>query len=214
MKNMKMVSITISVLLAVFIGGIYLFENNKSSKINNTNSSSDIYKRDYSVNFGENKKNITVVEFIDPECAPCKQFYPIVNAMYKEYYDEISLVIKYLPNHRNSSFVVKILEASRYQNKYKEVLDVVFDKQDDWSGQGQEKADSLWKFLRVVDGLDIKKLKTDMNNPKIQEIIDQDKKDARVLGVRGTPTVFVNSKRLSGLSYPKLMDLVENEIYK
>ena len=215
MKNMKMVSISLIVLIALFISAIYFYKNSQTTKVNNTLSkASDIFKRDYSVNFGDNKKNITVVEFIDPECLPCKQFYPIVNSMYKEYYDDISLVIKYLPNHRNSEFVVKILEASRYQNKYKEVLGVVFDKQDDWSGQGQAKADLLWNFLKIVEGLDIQKLKTDINNPKIQEIIEQDKADARALGVRGTPTVFVNSKRLETLSSNALMDLVENEIYK
>ena len=50
--------------------------------------------------------------------------------------------------------------------------------------------------------------------PKIEEIIDNDAKDARILSVKGTPTVFVNEKKLERLSQKDLFDLVESEIYK
>ena len=53
-----------------------------------------------------------------------------------------------------------------------------------------------------------------MKNPKIDEIIDNDAKDARILSVKGTPTVFVKEKRLERLSQKDLFDLVESEIYK
>ena len=48
----------------------------------------------------------------------------------------------------------------------------------------------------------------------IYEIMDIDKEDANQLNVRGTPTIFVNEKRLSVLSQKDLFDLVESEIYK
>ena len=53
-----------------------------------------------------------------------------------------------------------------------------------------------------------------MNNPKIDKIIESDAKDANVLGVKGTPTIFVNEKKLNTLSQKELFDLVETEIYK
>ena len=51
-------------------------------------------------------------------------------------------------------------------------------------------------------------------NPKIDERINLDASDAAKLNVRGTPTIFVNEKRLSVLSQKDLFDLVEAEIYK
>jgi protein-disulfide isomerase len=45
-------------------------------------------------------------------------------------------------------------------------------------------------------------------------MMDIDSSDARELNVRGTPTIFVNEKRLSVLSEKNLFDLVEAEIYK
>jgi protein-disulfide isomerase len=170
--------------------------------------------RDYSVSFGENRKNIIVVEFLDPECESCALFHPMVKKVFKEYHTDIKLVIKYLPNHKNSKFVTKILEASREQHKYNEVLSMIFEKQPLWAAHNNEKPELLWTFLTQIEGLDIDKLKEDMNNPKIEQIIDTDTKDAKMMSVRGTPTIFVNDKKLEVLSQKDLFDLVENEIYK
>ena len=213
MKNIKIISMAIFVLFILFETTVYFYKNNESNKLKKIVSKTDnIFKRDYSISFGANEKNITVVEFIDPECYPCKQFYPIINEMYSKYAKDITLVIKYLPNHRNSEEIIKILEASRYQNKYKEVLTVIFDKQDLWSAFNHENPNLKWNFLKVIKELDIEKLKMDMDNPKIQSIIDQDYMDAKVLGLRGTPAVFVNKKRLAVLSLNELMLLVKNEV--
>ena len=213
MKNIKIISMTVFILFILFEATVYFYETNESNNIKGISSKSEnIFQREYSISFGKNEKNITVVEFIDPECYPCKQFYPMINEMYDKYNKDITLVIKYLPNHRNSEEIIKILEASRYQNKYKEVLAVIFDKQDLWSAFNHENPNLKWNFLKVIKDLDIQKLKTDMNKNEIQNIIDQDNMDARVLGIRGTPAVFVNGKRLAVLSLNELMSLVKNEI--
>lgn len=60
----------------------------------------------------------------------------------------------------------------------------------------------------------LKKLKVDIKNPKIAEIIKQDRLDATSLNVRGTPTIFVNGVELENLSQKDLFDLVEKGIYK
>ena len=49
---------------------------------------------------------------------------------------------------------------------------------------------------------------------EIDKIIESDAKDANALGVKGTPTIFVNEKKLNTLSQKELFDLVETEIYK
>ncbi len=74
----------------------------------------------------------------------------------------------------------------------------------------------LSAILTVVY-LYFKKNKTILIKPKAvkkEELIDEDAKDARILSVKGTPTIFVNEKRLERLSQRDLFDLVESEIYK
>ena len=215
MQNKKLVGISLLVLIVLFIGLAYFYKNNQTHKETLLISSSHkSLVPDYSVSFGENKKNITIVEFLDPECESCAVFHPIMRKVYKEHYSDIKLVIRYLANHKNSKYAIKILEASREQNKYEEVLSLIFEKQPLWAQHNNEKPELIWTFLTQIEGLNIDKLKEDMKNPKIDEIIDNDAKDARILSVKGTPTVFVKEKRLERLSQKDLFDLVESEIYK
>lgn len=215
MQNKSLVLGSLVVLIMVFVGLAFFYKGNEAVKDEKeVLSKSDLLTRDYSIKFGENKKNISVVEFVDPECESCALFHPILRKLYKDYHEDIQLVIKYIPNHKNSKFAIKLLEASREQNKYEEVLSVIFEKQPLWAQHDNEKPELLWEFLAQIDGLDMNKLKEDFKNPKIDEIINTDRNDAQELGVRGTPTIFVNGKRLTTLSQKDLFDLVEAEIYK
>jgi len=216
MKNKKIVVITLLVLVVGFIFATYVFKSNESNKVSNlANSKSEsALVREHSPTFGDNKKGVVVVEFIDPQCLPCGAFHPIMKKMYKDNYEDISLVIRYLPNHRHSRFAVKLLEASRLQGKYTEALDAVLLNQDKWAEVNNPKPELLWTFISRIDGIDIEKIKVDIKKPIFDEMMDVDANDSRTLGVRGTPTVFVNGKKLEVLSSRTLNELVESEIYK
>jgi protein-disulfide isomerase len=215
MQNKNLVIITTFVLVIFFIVLTYFYKNGQGNNetLNIANNGVSLEK-EHSISFGENKKNIVVVEFLDPECESCALFHPMVKKLFKEYHSDIKLVVRYLANHKNSKFTIKILEAAREQNKYNEVLAVIFEKQSLWAQHNNEKPELLWTFLSEIVDLNIDKLKEDMNNPKIDQIIDIDAKDAKAYNVRGTPTIFVNEKKLDTLSQKELFDLVENEIYK
>ena len=210
MRNKKLVIITSIILVTLFIGLAYFYKSNQNSLSNMEIS----LEKEHSMSFGENKKNIVVVEFMDPECESCAIFHTIIKKVYKEYYSDIKLVVRYLPNHKNSKFAIKILEASREQNKYNEVLNLIFEKQPLWAAHNNEKPELLWTLLAQIEGLDIDKLKIDAANPELDQLIDIDTNDARALGIRGTPTIFVNEKKLETLSQKDLLDLIEAEIYK
>ena len=202
MQNKNLVFISIFVVLIIFAGAVYFYKGSTTSNVGNIG---DTLLKEYSYKKGDNKKNIVVVEFMDPECESCALFHPIMKKLYKEYSDDILIVTKYLANHKNSKMAIEILEASREQNLYDEVLDVIFEKLPLWSQPNNEKPELLWEFLKEVTGLDIMKLKTDMKSPKISEIIKQDKADAAALNVTGTPTIFVNKvKDSTKLKYETL----------
>ena len=215
MQNKKLVLGSLLALIILFMGSAFFYKSSETKKEEVAVSSrADSLIAEHSIKLGENKKNISIVEFLDPECESCALFHPIIRKLYKEYHEDIQIVTRYLANHKNSKFAIKILEASREQGKYEEVLDVMFEKQHLWAMHNNEKPELLWDFLAVIPQLDIEKLKKDSSNPNIDKLIDIDKSDATNLGVKGTPTIFVNSKRLTILSQKDLFDLVESEIYK
>ncbi|MDX4050405.1 thioredoxin domain-containing protein [Aliarcobacter skirrowii] len=217
MQNKKLVLSTLVAVIAFFVGFSFFYKNDSKSTQNiAVENINELLVRDYSYKMGDNSKNISVVEFLDPECESCAIYSTVVKRLYKEYYGDIQIVIKYLDNHKNSRFTIQILEAARVQGKYEEVLDMMFEKHSLWASHyaSVDKPELLWQFLKDIPNLDIDKLKEDMKNPKIDEIIKQDREDANALGVRGTPTIFVNGKQLQQLSQKALFDLVEKEIYK
>ncbi len=217
MQNKKLVLSTLVAVIAFFVGFSFFYKNDSKSTQNiAVENINELLVRDYSYKMGDNSKNISVVEFLDPECESCAIYSTVVKRLYKEYYGDIQIVVKYLDNHKNSRFTIQILEAARVQGKYEEVLDMMFEKHSLWASHyaSVDKPELLWQFLKDIPNLDIEKLKEDMKNPKIDEIIKQDREDANALGVRGTPTIFVNGKQLQELSQKALFDLVEKEIYK
>jgi protein-disulfide isomerase len=145
---------------------------------------------------------------------PSVQLVELFILIYKEYYEDVQLVIRYLDNHKNSEYAIKILEASRLQNKYNEVNELVFKYQPAWSSKTKPNPSLLWTYLPNIEGLDIKKLREDFDTIDISDILELDRKDAITLGVRGTPSFFVNGKKLDKLIYQEFLDLVESEIYK
>jgi len=69
----------------------------------------------------------------------------------------------------------------------------------------------LWQFLPQA-GLDLDRLRSDMNDPAIARLIEQDMADAKTLQVHKTPGFFVNGKPLVTFGYEQLQQLVESEV--
>ena len=151
MQNKNLVVISLFIVIALFGCLIYFYKSMQKDTVSLPLDMAPSLVRDYSVSFGENRKNIIVVEFLDPECESCALFHPMVKKVFKEYHTDIKLVIKYLPNHKNSKFATKILEASREQHKYNEVLSMIFEKQPLWAAHNNEKPELLWTFLAQIE---------------------------------------------------------------
>lgn len=214
MKNKSIVVISIFAVVALFFGAWSFYNDNESEKLKKFSSSGEPFIRAHSPSFGDNKKGVVVVEFLDPECEACAYFYPMIKQVYKDNYEDIKLVYRYLDNHKNSKFAVKLLESARKQDKYKESLDVIFKTQNKWALHNAEKPQLLWQYLSEIEGMNMVRLKKDFQEINVDAMLSQDRADATKLGVRGTPTIFVNGKKLNRLSGQSLNDLVDSEIYK
>ncbi|MCG3715719.1 DsbA family protein, partial [Aliarcobacter butzleri] len=105
MQNKKLILGSLVVIIAIFVSLTFLYKSEKQTEIvSSVSNINELLVRDYSMKHGENKKNIYVVEFLDPECESCALFSPVVRKLYKEYHEDIQIVIKYLANHKNSEF--------------------------------------------------------------------------------------------------------------
>lgn len=64
-------------------------------------------------------------------------------------------------------------------------------------------------------GLDVTKFKAAMEDPKVGEQVDQDGKAADDVGARGTPTFFINGRRVRGARpFDDFKSIIDEEIKK
>lgn len=197
MKSKKnIVLISCLILAASFIFGIFSYNNYQSEKRDFlAQEKSEIFVRDYSPRMGAEEPEVYLVEFLDPECESCRRFAPFVKELMATYKDRVQLVIRYAPFHKNSIFAASVLEASREQGKYWEVLDLLFRYQATWGSHHNPRPELIWEYLPEVK-VNVNKLRVDMRDPEIARRIEQDVKDGKTLGVKATPSFFINGKTL------------------
>ena len=68
--------------------------------------------------------------------------------------------------------------------------------------------------IAVDLGLDMDKFKKDMKSTRLQETVAGDVKDAGRIGVTGTPTIFINGRKLKQRSLEGFQAMIDDELRK
>ena len=147
--------------------------------------------RPHSPIIGPKNAPVTIVEFFDPSCEACRAFYPTVKGIVAKYPKDVRLVMRYLPLHPGSAEAIVILEAARVQGMLEPVTAALLEAQPDWH---DGKMDGAWAAAEKA-GLNVAKARA-MPTADAMAWMEQDIADARAVGVKGTPTFFVNGEML------------------
>ena len=160
---------------------------------------------------GEATAPVHIVEFLDPACETCASFYSIMKELMQQNPGRIRLSIRHVAFHDGSEFPVRVLEASRRQDKYWETLEMLFGRQAQWAPNHTVQPDLVLQTVSAV-GLDLARLMTDMNSPEVGQRMAQDMADAATLKVTATPEYFVNGRPLPEFGESQLRALVQEEL--
>ena len=215
------------VIVAGFVGAGYYRSSVQSERkpmnTANTNATANAGQliRPDSPTLGPADAKITLVEFYDPECESCAAFAPTVKKIMKDYEGKIRLVARYMPLHPNSATAASFTEAAGEQGKYWQAQDFLFQKQPEWGtkhgGTPDPNAPSINqlfdKYAREL-GLDLDKAAVAIKERRYDAKIERDRKDGQSLGVRRTPTFFVNGRELVRFGEADLRALIEEELKK
>ena len=168
--------------------------------------------RPYSPILGPAQAPVTIVEFFDPACEACRAFHPIVKDIMAEHGDAVRVVIRYTPFHGAASEeAIRVLEAARMQDIYVPVLEAVLREQPRWASHGAPAPGLILQIAATV-GLDAEAARTQMLAPDVVAILNQDRADVETVGIRQTPTFFVNGKPLDPFGEAELRRLVAAEV--
>jgi protein-disulfide isomerase len=146
---------------------------------------------------GNANAQVTLEEFADFQCPPCGSISGFLDGLVKEYDPRLRIVFRNYPleNHQYARDAALAAEAAGLQGRFWEMHDVLYREQATWS-----KADNpreLFDSYAGMIGLNLDQFKKDIEGEKARARVDSDRERANSLGVKVTPTVFINDHQWS-----------------
>ena len=158
------------------------------------------------------KKNapITMVVFSEFQCPFCKRIKPAFDKIEEAYGDKVKVVFKHNPLsfHKDAPLASEAALAAGAQGKFWPMHDILF------ANQRNLKREDLEKYAQEI-GLNVDKFKSDLDSGKFKEQIKADQEEARKHGARGTPTSFINGRKVRGAQpFEAFKTVIDEELKK
>ncbi|HEY0080707.1 MAG TPA: thioredoxin domain-containing protein [Pyrinomonadaceae bacterium] len=158
---------------------------------------------------GNPAATVTVVEFTDYQCPSCAQVNPVLERLMTEYADRAKFVVRDYPlaQHENAFKAAEAAEAAREQGKYWEYTSILF------RNQSALEVDKLKAYATQL-GLDRAKFDAALDSGRFADKVYRDLSEGTRVGVNGTPTLFINGRRVEDRSYEGMKAMIEAELKK
>lgn len=147
---------------------------------------------------GKRDAKVKIIAFSDFTCHFCEQASKNVDAILKDYGNDVCLIFKHLPLDEKgpgglaSAYFVAI--ALQDEKKAWDFHKAMFAHRDRVLAEGEPYIKKTAQNLKV----DMKRLEKDLQGKKVKEILIQDQEDGQKLGIEGTPYFLVNNLVVRG----------------
>jgi protein-disulfide isomerase len=159
---------------------------------------------------GDAKAPVTIIAFSDFQCPFCSRVVPTLTRIEQEYKGKVKIAFKHqpLPFHPNAVIAAQAAEAAKDQGKFWEMHDKLF------ANQQALGRDNLVQYAKDL-GLDAGKFEKSLDSDKAKQQIESDKAEATKAGANGTPTFFVNGRRVVGaVPFENFKSIIDEELKK
>jgi len=158
---------------------------------------------------------IHLEEFGDFECPPCGLFHPILKQMHAEFGDKLHITFRefpLVPTHQHALAAASAAEAAGIQGKFWEMHDLIYEHQNEWKTAFDVRP--VFEGYAKQIGVDVERYKRDLGGDLVAQRIFQDGRRGHSLGVKGTPTVFINGREVlfENLPAEKLRLVIQKEL--
>jgi protein-disulfide isomerase len=165
--------------------------------------------------FGPANAPVTIVEFGDFECPDCKMEAPILRRdMTEAFGGKVRVVFKNFPLESVHPWARAAAIAGRCvyrqdQAAFWKFYDWIYDNQDQITGDDLKAKVVAWA---AENGVDAAKLGQCIDTKASEPEVDRSIAEAHALGVGGTPTLFINGRKIGGLMWPDLQMVIKKEL--
>jgi protein-disulfide isomerase len=137
---------------------------------------------------GPSDARVEIVEFLDYGCPHCKTFGAVIDRAQLAWPTDVAVYYRFFPLGGNPHGMVAAQSAvaAKRQGKFKEMHEALF------RHQGRHDPESLRRYAAEI-GLDMEKFEVDVVEAEAR--VERDRNRGQEIGVRATPTVFINGRR-------------------
>jgi len=166
---------------------------------------------------GNPDADIVLTKYSDFQCPACRAASPVIDTILEEYGDQVRFEYHHFPLisiHPQAVRAAQAAEAAGQQGEFFAYHDIVFERQQDWSGQSQGSIDRIFESYAEELGLDMELYQAHMKSAKIRNHVLDEYAFANNRGYSSTPTFTINDERIDYGGYNALKALIEEEIAK
>ncbi|WP_417912349.1 thioredoxin domain-containing protein [Candidatus Electronema sp. TJ] len=158
---------------------------------------------------GKETAPVAIVVFSDFQCPFCNRVHPLLEEVMKRNPETVKVLFKHMPlnMHQQAEPAARAAIAAQEQGKFWQMHDALFAVSSSLSPETIEKA-------AAGIGLDMEKFKADWNSQATKDKLAKDLTSARLAEVNGTPTIFVNGRRVNAPSPDIIQKMIDQELKK
>ena len=159
---------------------------------------------------GKEKAPVVIALFSDFQCPYCSKVQPLMDEILKKNPETVKVVYKNLPltNIHNMAEPAALAGlAAHNQGKFWQMHDALF------AMNGQLSMEKILEAAKAI-GLDMTKFNADLNSEATKQRLVKDVMDARQAEVNGTPSLFVNGRRVNDRGPDALQKMIDEEVAK
>jgi len=137
---------------------------------------------------------VTLEEFGDFQCPPCGKIAGPLLQIEKDYGPKLRVIFRNFPfpNHQHALEAAYTAEAAGLQGRYWEMHDLLYREQSNWSNAPDVK--QLFVSYAKMLGLKMDRFETDIAGPAVKARVTADQERGKSLGVKATPSIFINNQ--------------------
>jgi protein-disulfide isomerase len=156
---------------------------------------------------GPKSAPITIVEFSDFQCPYCASLQPVLEQVLKTFPKDVRLIFKQYPLniHQYARQAAAASLAAHAQGKFWPMHDKMF------QNFGAINEENISKWAKEV-GLNMPEFEKAMQSGQHDAMVQKDLADGASAKVLGTPTVFVNGKKVQGQTFEAYKKVIQEEL--
>lgn len=162
--------------------------------------------------FGDPETPVSIVVYADFQCPACATESQLMARIWPRIENRAHMIFRHYPltaSNPHAWTAALYAEAAGRQDRFWEMHDFLFVNQPIWSflPDVESEFDSYAETLE----LDLERLQVDLESDEVIEKVRDDQRGGNAAGVRSTPVMFINGRRVAQLTASRIMELVDEQ---